>query len=130
MIAVHLTLGTDSPAGLVGAAVSLAERAVLDGWAVDRADGFVYTTDWVGEPVVRARMHWVAAEAVSTAHVLHEVTGEAAWAEAARTWWAYIDRHLGPHDLQLSAWNRAALDRLIDTLRDIRGSLLVDPYLG
>jgi hypothetical protein len=36
---------------------------------------------------------------------------------------------LGPHDLQLSAWNRAALDRLIDTLRDIRGSLLVDPYL-
>lgn len=36
---------------------------------------------------------------------------------------------LGPHDLQLSAWNRAALDRLIYTLRDIRGSLLVDPYL-
>lgn len=36
---------------------------------------------------------------------------------------------LGPHDLQLSAWNRAGLDRLIDVLRDIRGPLLVDPYL-
>jgi hypothetical protein len=37
---------------------------------------------------------------------------------------------LGPHDLQLGAWNRRALDRLIDTLRDIRGPLLVDAYLA
>jgi hypothetical protein len=36
---------------------------------------------------------------------------------------------LGPHDLQLGAWNRRALDRLIDALRDIRGPLLVDAYL-
>jgi len=35
---------------------------------------------------------------------------------------------LGPHDLQLSAWNRAALGRLIDRLRGIRGPLLVDAY--
>ncbi|KZE35974.1 zinc-ribbon domain-containing protein [Microbacterium sp. T32] len=35
---------------------------------------------------------------------------------------------LGPHDLQLSAWNRAALDRLVETLRGIRGPLLVDAY--
>lgn len=35
---------------------------------------------------------------------------------------------LGPHDLQLSAWNRAALGRLIDTLRGIRGPRLVDAY--
>ncbi|MCW3493449.1 zinc-ribbon domain-containing protein [Microbacterium sp. SSM24] len=37
---------------------------------------------------------------------------------------------LGPYDLQLSAWNRKGLDRLIDALRDIRGPLLVDPYLS
>ncbi|MGN8552347.1 UNVERIFIED_CONTAM: zinc-ribbon domain-containing protein [Microbacterium sp. SLM126] len=36
---------------------------------------------------------------------------------------------LGPHDLQLSTWNRRGLERLIDALRDIRGPLLVDPYL-
>ena len=36
---------------------------------------------------------------------------------------------LGPHDLQLSTWNRRGLDRLIETLREIRGPLLVDPYL-
>ncbi|WP_205834725.1 zinc-ribbon domain-containing protein [Microbacterium salsuginis] len=37
---------------------------------------------------------------------------------------------LGPHDLQLTAWNRKGLDRLVDTLRGIRGPLLVDPYLA
>ncbi|MFD4960278.1 zinc-ribbon domain-containing protein [Microbacterium sp. NPDC058389] len=37
---------------------------------------------------------------------------------------------LGPHDLQISGWNRKALERLIDTLREIRGPLLVDPYLA
>jgi hypothetical protein len=36
---------------------------------------------------------------------------------------------LGPHDLQLAAWNRKGLERLVDTLRGIRGPLLVDPYL-
>jgi hypothetical protein len=36
---------------------------------------------------------------------------------------------LGPHDIQLATWNRRGLDHLIDTLRDIRGSLLVDSYL-
>ena len=37
---------------------------------------------------------------------------------------------LGPYDLQLPGWSRNRLDRLIDTLRDIRGPLLVDPYLS
>ena len=36
---------------------------------------------------------------------------------------------LGPHDLQLTAWSRRGLERLIDTLRDIRGALLVEAYL-
>ena len=37
---------------------------------------------------------------------------------------------LGPYDLQLPGWSRNRLDRLIDTLRHIRGPLLVDPYLS
>ena len=36
---------------------------------------------------------------------------------------------LGPHDLQLTAWNGHALDRLVDVLRDLRGPLLIDAYL-
>lgn len=36
---------------------------------------------------------------------------------------------LGPYDLQLSTWNRAALDRLIATIRGIRGPLFVDAYV-
>lgn len=36
---------------------------------------------------------------------------------------------IGPHDIQLSAWNGQALERLIDTLRAIRGPLMVDAYL-
>jgi hypothetical protein len=36
---------------------------------------------------------------------------------------------LGPHDLQLSGLNRQTIPRLLDELRVIRGSLLVDAYL-
>jgi hypothetical protein len=36
---------------------------------------------------------------------------------------------LGPHDLQLSGLNRRAYERIVDELREIRGSLFVDAYL-
>ncbi|WP_298455687.1 AGE family epimerase/isomerase [uncultured Cellulomonas sp.] len=97
LVAVDATL-PEPPPDLVDAAVHLADRAVADGWAADGADGFVYTTDWSGRPVVRARMHWVLAEAVSTADVLHRATGERRWADAAARWWAYADRYLVDHE--------------------------------
>ncbi len=37
---------------------------------------------------------------------------------------------LGPADIQLSTWNKRALVRLVDRLREIRGSLFVDSYLS
>ncbi|WP_341925819.1 AGE family epimerase/isomerase [Nocardioides psychrotolerans] len=98
LVAVDRTFGGDAPAGLAEAAVALADRAVADGWAGDGEEGFVYTTDWSGVPVVRARMHWVAAEAVSAAVVLHRVTGEERWREAGERWWAYVDRNLVDHE--------------------------------
>ncbi|NTW39737.1 MAG: AGE family epimerase/isomerase, partial [Cellulomonadaceae bacterium] len=97
LVAVDRTLGADAPAGLVEAAVALADRAVADGWAADGADGFVYTTGWDGRPVVRERMHWVAAEAVNTAWVLHAATGDQRHLDDAARWWAYIDRFLVDH---------------------------------
>lgn len=76
------------------AATQLATRAIVDGWGVDGADGFVYTTDWSGAPVVHARMHWVACEAIAAAYALGVVTGEQQWFTAADQWWAYAVEHL------------------------------------
>src|SRR5918993_2639929 len=60
-------LGDRAPDWLVPASVALFDRAAADGWAVDGADGFLYTTDWTGKPVVRDRMHWVLAEGFAAA---------------------------------------------------------------
>lgn len=51
-------------------------RAIQDGWHVDGADGFIYTTDFAGQPVVCQRMHWVWAEAIGVALVLRKVLKE------------------------------------------------------
>lgn len=102
LIALDQTLGSAAPGGLVEAALALNDRAIEDGWAVDGADGFVYTTDWDGTPVVRARMHWVVAEAICTATVLHRMTGEQRYAEQLRRWWNFVDQHVVDH--QLGSW--------------------------
>ncbi|GAA4601130.1 mannose/cellobiose epimerase-like protein (N-acyl-D-glucosamine 2-epimerase family) [Actinoplanes octamycinicus] len=87
------TLGTAAPDWLSPAAEALFHQAVADGWAVDGAPGFVYTTDWDGTPVVRERMHWVAAEALAAAAALHRRTGERDCAEWFDTWSAYVREH-------------------------------------
>jgi mannose/cellobiose epimerase-like protein (N-acyl-D-glucosamine 2-epimerase family) len=83
-------LGDDAPGWMLPDATALFDAAVEEGWAVDGADGFVYTVDWEGAPVVRERMHWVAAEATATAAALHQVTGEASYAAWYATWWDHI----------------------------------------
>ena len=93
-LALHLraSLGGTAPGWLLDNARSLFDAAVREGWSVDGADGFVYTVDWSGTPVVRERMHWVAAEATATAAALHAATGETSYADWYATWWAHIDR--------------------------------------
>jgi sulfoquinovose isomerase len=98
---------------LIEASKALYARAVADGWSVDGAPGFVYTTDWAGTPVVRDRMHWVAAEAVSAAAALHAQTGDQSYADHYREWWDYIDTYLLDHNRgswlhQLDATNTPA----------------------
>ncbi len=88
---------------LATAATELADRAVADGWAVDGADGFVYTTDWDGQPVVRARMHWVVCEAIGAAYALGLVTGEKRWRDSVLTWWRYAQEHL--IDTEHGSWH-------------------------
>ena len=79
-----------APDWMLEGACSLFDQAVQDGWAVDGEDGFVYTVDWDGNPVVRERMHWVAAEATATAACLWKATGDPRYAGWYETWWNHI----------------------------------------
>jgi mannose/cellobiose epimerase-like protein (N-acyl-D-glucosamine 2-epimerase family) len=91
----HVGAGVAEPPGwLVEDARSLFGVAVERGWAVDGADGFVYTLGWDDRPVVRSRMHWVVAEAIAAAAVLHRQTGDAAYDGWYRTFWDYARRYL------------------------------------
>lgn len=103
LLAIDETLGDSAPAGLQDAALALAHRAIDDGWAVDGADGFVYTTDWDGQPVVRARMFWVLAEAIATSTVLGRTGNRDRHEQNLERWWAYAERHLVDH--QHGSWH-------------------------
>ncbi len=91
----QLDVAAGTPGRRTSAATSLFDRAAADGWD---GDGFAYTTGWDGRPVVARRFHWVAAEAVATAEVLHGVTGEQRFADSAERWWRWIDAHLVDHE--------------------------------
>lgn len=110
-VQLHAALGEGAPGWLVDDARHLFETAVHDGWAVDGAPGFVYTVDWDGGPVVRQRMHWVAAEATAAAAALHAATGDPSYAQWYEQWWAYVaatfvDEDLGSWHHELSPDNR------------------------
>ena len=59
--------------------------------------------DWARKPVVRARMHWVAAEAVMAAYVLWKITGENEYVLDYDQWWSYIDTYL--IDREFGSWH-------------------------
>ncbi|WP_159941655.1 MULTISPECIES: AGE family epimerase/isomerase [unclassified Nocardiopsis] len=85
--------GEPVPGWLRTDAEELFAHAVRRGWAVDGADGFVYTLDWEDRPVVRERMHWVVAEAVMAAWALARRTGDPSYTDLYGGWWAYADRY-------------------------------------
>lgn len=99
-LALHLRagLGAAAPPWLLDDARALFAAAVEEGWAVDGCDGFVYTVDWRGAPVVRERMHWVAAEGTAAAAALFTATGELTYAHWYATWWQHIADHFRDPD--------------------------------
>ena len=103
LVAVNQSLGENAPAGLADAATRLSDRAIADGWAADGADGFVYTTDWDGKPVVHARMFWVLAEAIATATVLGRLGAKERHRAEAQRWWDYADEYLV--DRERGSWH-------------------------
>lgn len=96
-------LGDDVPDSIREGAIALYDRGVADGWNADGADGFVYTVDWDGTPVVRERMHWVVAEAISAAAVLFRATGNPEYARQYSAWWDYAVEHL--IDVEHGSWH-------------------------
>lgn len=77
--------------------------AIHDGWD---GGGFVYTVDFDGRPVVRARLHWVLCEAIAAAATLGEHDFERAWWELAER--HFIDREGGSWWHELDSDNRPA----------------------
>ncbi|HEX8078589.1 MAG TPA: AGE family epimerase/isomerase [Jatrophihabitans sp.] len=88
-LALHLraALGPAAPDWLLADAESLFGAAVRLGWSVDGAEGFVYTVDWDGTPVVRDRLHWVLTEALGAAAALGGVTDDPRYEHWYRLWW-------------------------------------------
>lgn len=89
--------GEQPPPWLLSGARQLAERAAAL-WGADGKPGFVYTVDWSSRPVVQERMHWVVAEAIALAAVMHRATGEQRWAQRYEAWWEYASTFLQDPD--------------------------------
>ncbi|SDP34475.1 Mannose or cellobiose epimerase, N-acyl-D-glucosamine 2-epimerase family [Pedococcus dokdonensis] len=94
-LTLHLrtALGAAAPSWLLDDAMSLFDTAVRDGWHADGEDGFVYTTDFQGVPVVRNRLHWVLTEGIGAAWALAREVDEPSYAEWYAVWWAEAERH-------------------------------------
>ncbi|HST65376.1 MAG TPA: AGE family epimerase/isomerase [Mycobacteriales bacterium] len=110
---VRAALGPDAPDWLLPDARALFATGLERGWAADGADGFVYTVDPAGRPVVRERMHWVVAEALAAAATLHRTTGDGDYAAAYARSWEFaerflIDREHGSWHHELDEHNRPA----------------------
>ena len=93
LLHVEAALGERAPRGLADTAVALFDRAVSDGWVAGPHPGFVYTTDFDGQPVVTDRMHWVVTEAIAAADALQRRTGEARFARLYADWWDVARLH-------------------------------------
>ncbi|MDO4904676.1 MAG: AGE family epimerase/isomerase [Lautropia sp.] len=67
--------GLESPIDYTRIAFGLYRQA-LHNWHGDGAEGFVYTTDFDGNPIVRDRMHWVLCEAIGACVALDAITAD------------------------------------------------------
>lgn len=76
---------------------ALYDRARIDAWNVDGAKGFVYTTDFEGNPVIHDRMHWTLAEAINTSSVLYRITKDERYANDYSEYLEYLDQSVMDH---------------------------------
>jgi sulfoquinovose isomerase len=101
------SLSEQTPDWLLSAATSLFATATTDGWH----EGFVYTTDWTGTPVVRSQLHWVLCEAIAAASALYLVTGDLQFRFLRNDWWnlaklRFVDQERGSWRHELNEFNQ------------------------
>lgn len=106
---IHLSTVRPDSDWLIPAARQLFTSAQRDGWNADGHEGFLYTVDWLGKPIVSERLHWVLAEAMGAASVMYRLTGEPQYKRFYEEWWQwaedhFIDRHAGSwyHELDVA----------------------------
>ncbi|WP_314192303.1 AGE family epimerase/isomerase [uncultured Arthrobacter sp.] len=93
-LCIHLHAQTGDDA-LLEAAKRLYARAVEDGWRDGR--GWLYTTRPDGRPWVMLRPHWVVTEALGTAWMLLQSTGDQAYAAWYELFWKHaVDDYIDP----------------------------------
>jgi mannose/cellobiose epimerase-like protein (N-acyl-D-glucosamine 2-epimerase family) len=103
LLEARAALHDDAPTWMLDAAIGLFDRAVADGWFEGGQPGFCYTTDFDGNAVVRARLHWVLAEALGAAATAYRATGESTYATWYETWWEYAARYV--IDRERGSWH-------------------------
>jgi len=108
--AAWLARGEEVEDWMLEAPQELFDLGVAEGWDVDGADGFIYTVDFAGKPLVHERMHWVVTEALAAAGALYRATGDENPAAWYQLWWEYaavhlIDEEYGSWVHELSAEN-------------------------
>lgn len=96
----HLTLKAEAhakartghaPGWMCADAEALFRSAVDHGWSDEGKGGIVYTIDWQHRHCVSARPHWVQAEAIVAADLLHRRTGNAYYLKWYEKLWDYVD---------------------------------------
>ena len=95
--------GLPAPGWLLDSAQALFEAACQQAWQADGSPGFAYTLDWAGQPLVRARLHWVHAEACACAAALLQRTADLRYELWYRRCWDFIAEHF--IDLQGGSWH-------------------------
>ncbi|MDR2113807.1 MAG: AGE family epimerase/isomerase [Bifidobacteriaceae bacterium] len=103
ILELRAALGANAPAWMLTSAEELFRRAYLDGWVDAPTPGLVYTTDWSGRPVMRARLHWVIAEAAGAAITAYRSTGDPLYHHLYFRWWNLIQEHFT--DPQWGSWH-------------------------
>jgi mannose/cellobiose epimerase-like protein (N-acyl-D-glucosamine 2-epimerase family) len=90
-LCLHLraALAESAPAWLLSDAIALFNRGVECGWRTGHDPGFFSTVDWAGRVVSRAKIHWVAAEAIGAAAAMHIATTESTYREWCELWWQH-----------------------------------------
>ena len=73
-----------------------------------REGGFLYTLDWDGNPHLRNRLWWPAAEGVGAAAFLNQIDGAAEYEEWYRRIWDFIAGKL--IDREHGGWRTEAID--------------------